>query len=824
MNLYQAGYYRLGKQGTGAGWNMVAPSEGMSEFAKAGFQGFASQLVNLRQRGQMPTKAMGVFRDDRFVYLMHVNYAAAGEDARGVAYVHGYSFGLADYYELCSCPEKLFDSRNFELEYRPEISAYPVKYSLSGRSMDEQQIQIQYGLKDERYAVLMQAVVCALEGYSTPLCIKYQAPLEAYLEMYQDILYLIMKGLPYHLRQKLFSFSYKGVQTTLYFSDVVQGNNYVDLNEGKFQFNTTKINRYSFVSACCNPKFCQGRSRDQLFQKMAEFNQAVFASPIKDADFGQIEAGFLSTASDCINPDNAVDRMKEFLKYKITDDEKAADYLAALLEAVNRKKQVIHDQNLLADIRKMQAAHAANDGLTEQTAQALVHSMSAGREGILFLRKLRDSGVEGLYNSICLYLKHYNLQTYIEYSIEAGTLSGLKSFEDICDNIEKCSAEISLAGYPKLRNLLNTMIDNQTKQAKDFDGLCDIVDRIETACTRLRDSGLQQLTEYVYYSLWSNFCLNWFDPDRVERYRRYKVYEVAKGVENRRCPNAKKVKFLIDMLEEIKSKSDPRLLYEFMCSEIIYDNDGLEKKIRWQLREEFFKEPAIASGREIEYFVLLFYDSKKKTFNAVRWICQCVKYWDIEELKGIIEKNVNTEGIFSEQELNKSVKAGLTNVLKNSKSNDLTNGQKKALQVFYNRLAGKSYEKRKEKEKFIYSLHREMLTIFALISMAVGIGSIWEYSGDKILSFVLLVILGVGLFLSAIYAIMKQEMSDLLFEEMESELQQWVYIVIAVVFVIAAAIILLIGKFIPFAVGFMISSLLAAAAIFVYGLMTEDDE
>ena len=83
MKLYQAGYYRLGRRGSGSGWNIVAPSVGMSEFAKAGFKGIAARLADLKQTVQAPPEAMGIFQHDRFVYLMHVNYAASGEDSRG---------------------------------------------------------------------------------------------------------------------------------------------------------------------------------------------------------------------------------------------------------------------------------------------------------------------------------------------------------------------------------------------------------------------------------------------------------------------------------------------------------------------------------------------------------------------------------------------------------------------------------------------------------------------------------------------------------------------------------------------------------------------
>ena len=49
MDLYQAGYFRLGKQGRGSGWDIIAPSDGMSNFAIDGFKGIAASLINLQE-------------------------------------------------------------------------------------------------------------------------------------------------------------------------------------------------------------------------------------------------------------------------------------------------------------------------------------------------------------------------------------------------------------------------------------------------------------------------------------------------------------------------------------------------------------------------------------------------------------------------------------------------------------------------------------------------------------------------------------------------------------------------------------------------------
>ena len=174
MKLYQAGYYRLGGRASGSGWKIVAPSAGMSEIAKAGFKGIAAKLVDLKQSIQMPKRAMGIFRHDRFIYLVHVHYAASGDDSRGVAYVHGYCFSVADYFELLLQPELLFGAQpeNFDLEYDPALSAYPAVEGLFCRNMNERWLLDKYRISSEMYRHLLLGSICALEGFGGPLCIK----------------------------------------------------------------------------------------------------------------------------------------------------------------------------------------------------------------------------------------------------------------------------------------------------------------------------------------------------------------------------------------------------------------------------------------------------------------------------------------------------------------------------------------------------------------------------------------------------------------------------------------------------------------------------
>ena len=109
MNLYQAGYFRKGKQGSNSGWGVVSPSEGMGRMAIDGYSGIASNIVELTKMKDagLPQVNRGVFKHDLFVYLLQSNFTAAGHDLRGVSYVHSYCFNNSEYYEMMKKPEVL---------------------------------------------------------------------------------------------------------------------------------------------------------------------------------------------------------------------------------------------------------------------------------------------------------------------------------------------------------------------------------------------------------------------------------------------------------------------------------------------------------------------------------------------------------------------------------------------------------------------------------------------------------------------------------------------------------------------------------------------
>ena len=88
-------------------------------------------------------------------------------------------------------------SDNFDMEYRPEIKAYPVKDSLTYKEMSVAEIRNKYGLdNNEELKALILSVIVAIEEYEKPLCIKTRLPLEEHLQVYKEILFLVITFVP----------------------------------------------------------------------------------------------------------------------------------------------------------------------------------------------------------------------------------------------------------------------------------------------------------------------------------------------------------------------------------------------------------------------------------------------------------------------------------------------------------------------------------------------------------------------------------------------------------------------------------------------------
>lgn len=762
MKLYQAGYFRLGGRGSGSGWKLVAPSPGMSEIAKAGFRGIAAKLVDARQTVQMPSEALGIFGHDRFIYFMHVNYAAAGEDSRGVAYVHGYCFNQAEYYELAIHPETLFGAMPevFDMEYRPELSAYPVVQSLACRSMNERRLLDQYHISREQYKAMILGAICALEGYSGPLCIKAAKPPEQYVQMYRDVMYLIMKGLPYHLRQKLLSFSYYGVQTMVYVSQTLTGDAYIDLDTGETRCELSRLSRYQFTRLYNMELFYNSKeTREQIFANIAEFVGEAFADPFKDAGCALIEAGFqkkLKKNDGGIEPEAVTALLAEFFRFALVYGTQTAGYLAALLESINQNEIRIRDAKLLAEIEasyyKCMEQLQTDTQLQEQMALFYAHRILEQKkeQGFAFLLKLKKEHAQDLYPSVCRDLEQMDARFFADYfwnQFLPGELTTLKKAELF---LNKNGKELAAQEQRSLQKLLKVLIDREMEQGDSFEELCmtaEMIERMRWKAPYLdRD---EQLLDYTYFMLWNRFDMDWFEVENVKTYKQYKVRELAQGFGRKECPNARKVSRLISLLEEVSSCRDVHRMWELLAGQSQNKpiDSRLMKKVQRGLRKELLEDTKGASSWILDVSLLLFYDMEKEQFDLVKWVSWWSRHRKTEEFRSLLAEYVKESELLAETGHRDRVVRSLEETLRSKRQTPyarLEEEQKKLLQTFYSALT--TGTEQGKKQLFWYTLHREVLGFFALLALGMSEICLWRYgSGDTRYAGILAAVIGVCL-------------------------------------------------------------------------------
>ena len=872
MKLYQAGYYRLGGRGSGSGWNIVAPSRGMSEVAKAGFKGIAARLADLRQAAQMPARAMGIFRHDRFVYLIHVNYAASGEDSRGVAYVHGYCFNLSDYHELAVYPEMLFGilPDQFDLEYPSGLLAYPVRESLDYRNMNERKLLDQYRISREQYRKLILGAVCALEGYSSPMCVKCQSLKEQDTQTYRNVMYLIMKGLPYHLRQKLLSFSWQGMQTALYFSDTVQGENYADLDTGIFRCDDSRLAGYHFTRLYNMDIFYTSRdTREQIFQNIAQFIEDTYTDPLKDAGCALIEAGFqkkIKKNDGGIEPDAAVSLLQDLFKYELNYGKETAEYLALLLDALNQGGIQIPDKKLVSD---MEAAYekCPDELLLDPMALFYAHTIPGQKKEKAFadLLKLQKSHANDLYPYVCRHLEYLEPDFFADYfwnQFLPGELTSLKKAERFW---KKSGEAFSAKEQHLFQKLLRDLAEREMNAAGSFEELCiaaQVIDRIrqnaaQSGTDRIRqnvtqDDGYAQLWDDTCLLLWDRFDMEWFETDSAESYRQYQVQKLARGFGQKSCPNAKKVSRLISILEDARSCRDIHRLWELLYDSQSEEDKKYKRRIQRGMREEFFANAGSVrrreqdrylsdaenarreaseqyiSGTKLDRSLLLFYDMEKKQFDLVKWIDQWAGITDMRSFGETLMEYGRSSELLAEEAHKKSVLLYLEEAFRKNKKQTayrkLTEDQKKALQIFYHSLKGKT-DSENALQLFVYSIHREVLGLFALLSLAVCGISLQRYgSGDIFIMMFFAVFLTVGLVLSVSIKAMTGGAirSRIAVMGLGSALAKCLYTCIPAAFAAAAAYVYQMSAFTPKAVCLMVFLALTAVMVFAGGLTVRE--
>ncbi|MFG6392584.1 MAG: hypothetical protein K1W24_00125 [Lachnospiraceae bacterium] len=847
MDLYQAGYFRFGKQEIGSGWDIVAPSDGMSNFAIDGFKGIASSLINLQKTVEMPVETEGLFQYEydkrKFIYFIHVNYAAHGKDGRGVAYIHAYCFSLKEYYELCIQPEMLFGIKpgTFDMEYRSGIKAYPVEHSFPYEKIDYNRLMDKYNISNVQYKNLVLGAICAIEKYSNPMCIKCSTSLDHYLEIYKDIMYLVMSGLPYHLRQKALSFSYKGIKgtdTNIYFSDVIEGNNYFDLDSGEAFCDFSMLGKYYFTRIYNTPIYYNNENRNRAFQNIADFINASYKNPLKNADCEMIEAGFQEkikkNEDGGIPPEIVPGLFDTLLKYDITNSDEVAEYIADLLETAYNNNLGITKKVPIEKIKGLYGKFTL-ERLHKQIAYVFIHVVLGckknGRteKGFDILWNLKKENLP-LYNLVCAYLKEINYEFYNNYFINKVLPSEIinldKAEEYLTNNIKNISVDICQAFLKQVKNI----IDKEIKEATSFTQMSGVVKNVNRVADKFsRFDGLKDIFYYSCYVLWSNFNIEWFKIKDLDSYKSCQVQKIAGGFEGKPVPNAEKVNWLMSMAEDVLQFSQITKLSKFIFTNDRFDNKEFKNRVLQELKKRFntgIKRKT--EYRDMEISLLLNYNIKKKQFALADWINGIGE--DREIYENLMEEFVQASHLLQKDEIKRIVIQSAENTVKNkreAKYYSLGSNGRKALSRLQSCLSGNANASRDTGQLFYYTLHRGIIGLFAIFTFIICNLSLWRYgSRESYMPLVLAAVFIVPLFILVSYTLYKagNNKTAVLFKSLGIKTGNNIlaYICVVVIFLLMAIIICNTSVFLVKAICSMVFLDMAAASVFLYGITLKE--
>ena len=732
VNFYQLGYYRTGKQGIDAGWKLVLASDGLDYAALNGFKGISANLAELKRGSAVPPCTLGVFQYERFVYIIHNNFAASGSDDRGVTYVHGYCLSLTDHYHLCENPEKLLGIReeNYVREYDSSIKEWPVLKELSYDAMDEESLKRKYGLSGDEYGWLVEGAICAIEGLAMPLCIKCTLPLSEYKQVYKELMYLIMKGLPYHMRHRVTGYSFKGSNAVVYLSDTVEGNNYIDLDNRRFVCNRSGLESYGFV------QLSQTKNKDNWFKKIAQEIDTVFENAIYDSDIDKIEAIFQENIINEGNPGNVIRLLEFILGCRPKQNEKVNELLKKLLGIINANNLLITDKEAVEQLN-IRCGNTVDYDLKQQVcllnARALINGEK--KEGFQYLLNLSHNFPEQ-HEMLCEALKRQDKYFYTEYFAEIYLPEYTPNLESLLEYL-KYNKNLDQDTYRNLLSRTLKIASEQPWEFSDVQELCNnqkIVRKIMELIPEDSEFHKKEYIKKINFYFWKGFNPENFVSEEIELYKACGVEEASKTChKGEECTNAKKVWELVRLFEGGMTRENIDRLKEVLFSDAILSEEEKER-IRRSLLSEMKNDQRVSVQEKFDYSLTLFYNGTENRFDVLEWMAEAKKRGI-----GMIFESVWTgdyirhSRVLNDDDLKNvlidSVKKELRKKRKNF-AGKYSRKQQDDLKIFYSYLTGKiekgEFENRTE--EFFFTLHRVPVGMFALSAVAFWIICLQRYT------------------------------------------------------------------------------------------------
>ncbi len=646
MDLYQAGYFRLGTQGAGAGWKVVSPSEGMSKSAREGFGGIASNLIELRQKIAINGKnGFGVFHYDNLVYIVHINYAAEGEDVRAVAYAHCFCLSLQDYYELCKEPDGLFGvpEKLFPHEYDSSVRNFPVLQELQHEHMDVASLLDKYGISDGEYVQLTRYAICALEKYTKPLCIVYDESMGSDYDVYREIMYLIISSLPFHFRIKPDLFSFGGSIASIFISTKVESDNYFDLRTHEGQCDLSKISSFKFLRIynSISARNNLNNSRQRVLAQIANCMSDALDLPLRDIDCYSVETGYHIALGDLKknehldleepNGEYSVELLQRFLSYPLREGEIIEKYIAYLMQRINSDALAFPDDKIMSALQN-RLLKSSNESFKNEYYQMFIrkmYSMEDRKEAYSQITQLFES--EQLGKEFQSFLRRYNQALYDEYILNDYIKRTVRSFESVSRfvNVYQEFVVQDNRYYKVLLVTSNNIYSRRMNQAES------LKDRIEIARAAMNvplqiarhEAEFGEYSRGIHEAFLENIKVDNFRVKDFDLYVRYRndflaknnadiKWETRQGIES--------VYELVDMLNDPATARSKGTCVKIFVQEAVFKDPESLRHFKEDLREFIFSRiTSLRPADGLDYIACTFFDSKTGIFDIKKFI-QCL--------------------------------------------------------------------------------------------------------------------------------------------------------------------------------------------------------
>lgn len=333
--IYQLYYTRLGKQGSGAGWQVAAVSEGTPQLVQNAFAKLASNLVTAGSAGHVPGMALDLRILENYAFFSHVNYHSVNEgsqtDHRGVSFVHGFAVRLEEYRELIRRPESIIglDLDQAVTNYSGE-KELPVLESLPFAERPQEELLAAWHMNQDRFDCLMGCVYGALGsvGGSLTICSsRFQG--EECRGVFQDVLCMVLRSLPYLLRLKVSAFSGQRSGTLLCFSDKApdQGN-WFSLDTGRYS--GQPLPEYEFIRQLNYLELTE-ENRTRLYDALEQFTDITYGGNYEAVKLNHMELAYRAVT--CRTTEEELDEhMKEAAGLRAARYDRLDEYYAHLTE------------------------------------------------------------------------------------------------------------------------------------------------------------------------------------------------------------------------------------------------------------------------------------------------------------------------------------------------------------------------------------------------------------------------------------------------------------------------------------------------------------